>query len=584
MKNSPYWDNFNRINNNYEESNFTLALTNKNFCLNQIIDSGDESKDHATLEQRAITLFLGIFHYLSSIDTPEKIEALNNEVTTFAQDNQNDIDYYKERFDESDNEFDKIRYGYITWLLKKNYAVFQKTLDYTVNFLQRLINENRGLHDIIDLLCFTYNIMLLYASKNESIKRLINTSCRNLIERVKSEPDMYRYLVEPILILVKLEKNDELTNRMISTLHGSAKELQSNLREKFSVSEGLLRASMELVDYLSSISGEEKKKLKNSIFVMLGDLHKSVAIDKLKQGDKNSLVVASIFYKEAADEYKMGEDNTKHKEMLKLSSENADLGDPIETKLEFPDTQISGETEYERLRNLIKLYFQSAKEISNEDYVGERVKKDMNDHPLSLAFSHQNFTEIGPSSPVHTDSNEIMNSEIQNYIRFYVLYFDGWIAKLVSEMEADGKLTSEGVESYVSSFGILDETSIFLLKRGIVHHFQRDYVASLHILIPQIETVLRQLLEYRNMSVFKDDKQAIMVRELGGLLGMQEIKEILGQDFHKYMQIKYVEVNGINLRNRLSHGLLRKDEFSHSHSFSVIYTILILLTMGRSQL
>ena len=104
----------------------------------------------------------------------------------------------------------------------------------------------------------------------------------------------------------------------------------------------------------------------------------------------------------------------------------------------------------------------------------------------------------------------------------------------------------------------------------------------MHILIPQIETVLRHVLEVRNMSAFKEKRQAIMVRELGGLLDIEEIKQIIGLNFHKYIQIKYTDANGINLRNRISHGLLTKDDFSHANSFSLIYTILILLTMSQS--
>jgi hypothetical protein len=575
------WDKFDRENFNYELSNFTIAITNKNFILNQIIDNGDpEQSKLAKLEQQSLSPFLSIFHYLSYIDKPENIAAFKDEITKFAQMHEKDKEFYQQRFNQTENKFEKIRYGYYIWFLNKDFHIFQETLDYTLDFLQFLISENRELYDITKLLCFTHNIMLLYASENENVKGLLKTSCRNIIERVKIVPKMYRYLIEPILILVKLEKDDELTKRMITLLHESAKHLQSNLPERFAVSEGLLNASLEIVDNLSSQSVDEKKKLKNSIHIMIGDLHKNVAADKVKQGEN---LVGSMFYKDAADEYKMGEDESGHKEMLKLSSENVVFGDPIEIKLEFPNIQIAGQTEYERIKNLIKLYFKSEKQISNEDFAKERVKNDMNEHPLSLAVSHRNFTEIGPSSPTYTDPDEIMKAEVQNYIKMYILYFEGMISNVASEMESNSKLTSTGVQDFVSSFGILDENDIFLIKEGIKHHFQKDYVASMHILIPQIETVLRHLLEIRNTSAFKEKRQAVMVKELGGLLEMEEIKKIIGLDFHKYMQIKYIETNGINLRNRLSHGLLDKDDFSYANSFSLIYTILILLTMSQSE-
>lgn len=66
-----------------------------------------------------------------------------------------------------------------------------------------------------------------------------------------------------------------------------------------------------------------------------------------------------------------------------------------------------------------------------------------------------------------------------------------------------------------------------------------------------------------------------MYKEVGGLI--TDSKDVLGEDTVEYLKIKYTEINGINFRNKLSHGYLKIDEFNHRNSFAVIFTLLKLV-------
>ena len=72
-----------------------------------------------------------------------------------------------------------------------------------------------------------------------------------------------------------------------------------------------------------------------------------------------------------------------------------------------------------------------------------------------------------------------------------------------------------------------------------------------------------------------------MVKELGGLLDLPELKGILNENIIRFFKIKYTNTNGINLRNNLSHGLLKIVDFNHSNSFSVIYSLILLLKIFK---
>lgn len=68
-----------------------------------------------------------------------------------------------------------------------------------------------------------------------------------------------------------------------------------------------------------------------------------------------------------------------------------------------------------------------------------------------------------------------------------------------------------------------------------------------------------------------------MYKEFGGLLTDNEVKNVLEDNIIEYLKIKYADINGINFRNKLSHGYLKIDEFNHRNSFAVIFALLKLV-------
>jgi hypothetical protein len=69
-------------------------------------------------------------------------------------------------------------------------------------------------------------------------------------------------------------------------------------------------------------------------------------------------------------------------------------------------------------------------------------------------------------------------------------------------------------------------------------------ISSIHILIPQIETVLRTLLFHKKVQIplkFFGNDEKINESQLHVLLKLPNVKEFLGENFAKYMEIKFVD-------------------------------------------
>lgn len=127
------------------------------------------------------------------------------------------------------------------------------------------------------------------------------------------------------------------------------------------------------------------------------------------------------------------------------------------------------------------------------------------------------------------------------------------------DLEKGKKISSDGILNFIKNYEVIDEVNILLIKKGLDYHFSNEYIASIHILIPQIEELIRKLLEIKKFNFLKEHKNAIMYKEFGGLLAENELQDILGEDIIEYLKIKYTDINGINFRNKLSHGYVKID-------------------------
>jgi hypothetical protein len=66
-----------------------------------------------------------------------------------------------------------------------------------------------------------------------------------------------------------------------------------------------------------------------------------------------------------------------------------------------------------------------------------------------------------------------------------------------------------------------------------------------------------------------------MYKELGGLLS-EDARDLLTEDFRNYLEIKFTDPKGMNLRNDVSHANLAYGEFDYVNSLTTILAIMLL--------
>ena len=141
----------------------------------------------------------------------------------------------------------------------------------------------------------------------------------------------------------------------------------------------------------------------------------------------------------------------------------------------------------------------------------------------------------------------------------------------------EGGLDADVLSGVLEKSPFIDDDALEVLEVGLERYLSGDYVSAMHVLIPQLEDVLRRTL--RKLEGSTTTIQGDVTREtaLGQVLCATEMKELLGEDTIFYLRYLLVEQLGMNIRNKVAHGLIRKSDCDRLTLALVVMSLLRLV-------
>ena len=133
------------------------------------------------------------------------------------------------------------------------------------------------------------------------------------------------------------------------------------------------------------------------------------------------------------------------------------------------------------------------------------------------------------------------------------------------------------VMSWIAQSPVFATEKHDLVRRGLLAYLDDDSVGALHLLIPQVEDAVRELLALTGGDVYRPNRLGGMdLRPFDDLLRDEALARGLGTDVTEYFRILYTDRRGLNLRNRLSHGMLSADSIHIGLADRVFHTVVML--------
>jgi hypothetical protein len=136
--------------------------------------------------------------------------------------------------------------------------------------------------------------------------------------------------------------------------------------------------------------------------------------------------------------------------------------------------------------------------------------------------------------------------------------------------------TKNNIISFLKNSCIITEERYFFLELGINYFFNKEFISSVHLIVPQIEEAIRNLLEMNggNILVFKNG--SYQLKTFDHILNDPIVIDVLTEDVCLYYKIIFTDSRGWNLRNNLAHGLLNPNDIDEQVNEQVLHALLIL--------
>jgi hypothetical protein len=165
------------------------------------------------------------------------------------------------------------------------------------------------------------------------------------------------------------------------------------------------------------------------------------------------------------------------------------------------------------------------------------------------------------------------------------------VMRVAEQMNFNAMVFLSGIEGWKRKFelGSLPDTpNIFdcplipadrvsLYREGMSAFDAEDYVKCIHVLVPQVENSLRELLKLLEVSETKTDAEgAVELKNMNDVLHEPRVREALDEKLWTFLKVLYADKRGINLRILVAHGIAPAEAFNRINAGLVVQSVVLL--------
>ena len=205
------------------------------------------------------------------------------------------------------------------------------------------------------------------------------------------------------------------------------------------------------------------------------------------------------------------------------------------------------------------------------DEMRESALERMRQHPLQSLFSATVMSHdgrviakrpaMGFGAELSPDDEAGIRAEmVRDYGILVSIIVQGDIWPALEVLLLEHRLCVEDFIGLARQSPIVPKDRTELFGRALFAGYDRDFVTALHLLIPQIEHMVRVHLKQAGAKTTNLDKDGIENENgLSTLMDLPEANVVFGKDLAFELRTLFCDAFGPNLRNELAHGLLDAD-------------------------
>jgi hypothetical protein len=155
------------------------------------------------------------------------------------------------------------------------------------------------------------------------------------------------------------------------------------------------------------------------------------------------------------------------------------------------------------------------------------------------------------------------------------------ISELFIKLRRDLHLHQDDLVAHLVASPFIEPDDLPFLRVAAERYLRDDLVSTLHVLVPRVEQMVRRMLSATGSDVTAARDGDLRERPLGELLRAGEADGNLGGPLVGLLQAVLSEDWGLNLRNRVAHGLLKPRDCTQASVDRVLHIALHLASRRK---
>lgn len=472
------------------------------------------------------------------------------------------MEYYKARSSSTGNPILKARYSDAIWEFAKDIQFARSAVDAYLDCCP-IYFENGWDDELGDALDRSLALACMMA--DESLQEKVIAHHVGYIERLQGA-DRQRYLYE---IIDSLLRHHQIARFLdFGLLNGVIETAIYHYKENEPDSFHLRRSFMGLLLRISKIQKDESSS--KTISVRIAESYVEEAEWKQENYASGNMVAASFYEKAMRAYMDLGTFPDKVEELkVKIVGANRKAAETeyrvLSAEIKIPTEKIDkhlsmykGKTPQEIFEMMFSdptliPSFEKAKESAVE-----QSKKAVLLHMVPVSIMKGDIR-------VRTISGEEQKLEYEAINTFQMVYQaceNLLLEPIFQQGEGDNPGLIEALADYLSTSEIMSNDRMPLIRHALSRLQDRDYISGIHILVFQIEGILRDLVAVIGAPTFSYRNGEMREINLTSILGILNQVQGMNTDTLRFIDVFLNDIRGDNYRNEIGHALVKIDDFS----------------------
>ncbi len=488
------------------------------------------------------------------------------------------VNYWEQRYKTTKNPLLTMRYAGLVWDFKSD--IFHQKYDSDlyriyVDSMLKVCNEDYVNHPVI-----TTNILerLFHIAKNNEPDLILAKKAYIDFEKRHATDDSIRYWASRFLIM--LENKKSFSQDEIDAI---VQEHEHRLSRMCTPVEGRVnpwnieKQAILLADYYNSLQ-QQRDNIKRVLnCVEQAFLHESNNMDKLQ-------LMGNLDHLHAKYRHYLLEDEAKRLsvkiQMVGPSIQDEMCVRQIEVTISPEDeTQVEQmfgtgvECDEDRFRNFA-VYFIPNK-VSQRVSLEELVKKDPFKYMISNKLLDAKGRPMSVVGPYEDDPEGQLILHITEELHENSIFLNIAVQKMI---ECKSLTTEKMMNHLIKPSPIFEEDRYPIIKKALDLFFGNDFIVFCHLIVPQIENAICNLVSVSGASVLKPQRNnnGFQIKTLDDLLREKPIIDSMGEDGAYYLRLVLSDQRALNIRNLLCHGIVPPGSFDINAANRLLHVLVIL--------